>query len=179
MEEKLLQYASEEIFTAVAIIDTTEIVFNPIFRTYCEENACGKYGSNYSCPPDCGDPEEMKRHLLQYPRALVVQTKWDISDYTDKEAIRHAKTEHNHALLRVVRKHRAGGGRGLMCGASNCCLCSTCAITDGAPCKFPDLKFSCLSAYCVHVKKLADLANMDYAPDDGLLAFFGMYAFAD
>lgn len=179
MEEKLLQYASEEIFTAVAIVDTDKIAFNPVFRTYCEENACGKYAANYSCPPDCGSPEEMKRRLLQYPRALVVQTKWDIADYTDKEAIRRAKSEHNHALLRVVQRHRADGGHGLMCGASNCCLCSTCAIATGEPCKFPDLKFSCLSAYCVHVKALADLAGMDYASDDGLLAFFGMYAFAE
>jgi hypothetical protein len=39
------------------------------------------------------------------------------------------------------------------------------------------LRYSCLSAYCVYVKKLADACGMEYACKDGRLAFFGLYAF--
>ena len=47
----------------------------------------------------------------------------------------------------------------------------------GLSCKFPDLKFSCMSAYCVFAKKLADVCDMEYDCGDGLLTLFGMYVF--
>ena len=55
--EQIIQYAIDEGFAAAEIVDTHEIVFDPSFRPYCEENLCGQYGANYSCPPDCGSPE--------------------------------------------------------------------------------------------------------------------------
>ena len=57
--EQMVQYAYEEGFSAAAVVDTADIVFDPSFRPYCEENLCGQYGANYSCPPDCGTPEEI------------------------------------------------------------------------------------------------------------------------
>ena len=55
--EQMVQYAYEEGFSAAAVVDPADIVFDPSFRPYCEENLCGQYGANYSCPPDCGTPE--------------------------------------------------------------------------------------------------------------------------
>ena len=62
--EQMVQYAYEEGFSAAAVVDTSDIVFDPSFRPYCEENLCGQYGANHSCPPDCGTPEEMKQKVL-------------------------------------------------------------------------------------------------------------------
>ena len=73
-EAEMIQCAIEEGFAAAAIVDTAQIVFDPSFRPYCEENLCGQYGANYSCPPDCGSPEEMKRRILAHKKALVLQT---------------------------------------------------------------------------------------------------------
>ena len=67
-EEAMIQYAIDEGFSAGSIQETGGIVFDPTFRSYCEENLCGQYGINYSCPPDCGTPEEMKR---RFPGARV------------------------------------------------------------------------------------------------------------
>lgn len=164
-------------FSAAAVIQTDQIAFDAAFRPYCEENLCGNYGANYSCPPDCGSPEEMERRLRGYRHALVFQSKWPISDYSDAAAIRHAKRSHNEGMLRAIEALEREGVRGLMCGASNCTLCERCAIRDGEPCKDPDHRFSCLSAYCIYVKKLADVCGMEYACQDGSLAFFGLYAF--
>ena len=52
-----------------------------------------------------------------------------------------------------------------------------CTRKNSEPCRFPDLKYSCMSAYCIFVKKLADLCGMEYTCGDGLIAFFGMYVF--
>lgn len=176
-EKEMVQCAIEEGFAAAAIINTKDIVFDPSFRPYCEENLCGQYGANYSCPPDCGSPEEMKQRILAHKRALVLQTIWEVADYSDAPTIKHAKKSHNLAQLRVVKKLREAGHDGPIVGASGCALCTPCAQTQGQPCKFPDLKYSCMSAYCIFVKKLADACDMEYDCGEGLLGLFGMYAF--
>ena len=176
-QERILQYALEEGFNEAMLVDTKSIVFDPSFRPYCEENLCGQYNANYTCPPVCGTPEEMKNRILKYENAVVLQTVWNISDYTDKAAIKHAKSEHNSATIRLVKRLRKEGHEGIIVGASGCALCSPCAMVEGKPCKFPEFAFSCMSAYCIFVKHLADACNMTYTCEDGKLAFFGMYAF--
>lgn len=175
--EQMLQLAAKEGFSSAAVVDTRDIIFDPAFRPYCAENLCGQYGANYSCPPDCGTPEEMRERVVSHQHALVLQTVWDISDYSDHPAIKHAKNEHNSASQRLMKRLRENGYIGFLVGASGCSLCSPCAITNGHPCRFPDLCYSCMSAYCIYVRKLADHCRMKYDCGEGHLAFFGMYVF--
>lgn len=176
-EKEMIQWAIEEGFSAAAVVDTDQIVFDPSFRPYCAENLCGQYGANYSCPPDCGSPEEMKQRILRHKKALVLQSICQVADYADTVAIKHAKKEHNAAELRLVKRLRNMGCDGIIVGASGCALCSPCKQTLGEPCSFPDLKYSCMSAYCIFVKKLTDVCQMEYTCGDGLLGLFGMYVF--
>ena len=177
LEKDMIQYAIEEGFSAAEIVNTEDIVFDFSFRPYCEENLCGQYGANYSCPPDCGSPEAMKQRILAHKKALVLQTIWEISDYSDMTLIKPAKASHNASEIRLVKRLRAEGCDGFIVGASGCALCSPCAQTLGEPCRFPEYQYSCMSAYCIFVKKLADKCDMEYDCGDGLLAFFGMYVF--
>ena len=175
-EQKMIDIAMREGFSGVAAIDVDKITFDPMFRPFCEENLCGHYGVNYTCPPDCGSPEEMEARMRAYTRALVFETKWPI-DYSDKAAVKEAKGFHNAAMRRAIKAYRAEGIDGLMAGASCCTLCEKCAVCFGEDCRFPQEKWSCLSAYCIFVRKLADEAGLEYAPEDGELTFFGLYAF--
>ena len=175
-EKQLVDLAVEEGFAAAAVIDTQKIPFDPMFRPFCEENLCGQYGVNHSCPPDCGSPEQMKAKLLAKKRALVLQTIWQIEDLGDLEAIKAAKAAHNAAEIRLVKGLRSQGVDGVIVGASGCALCKPCRKAQGLPCAFPEFQYSCMSAYCVFVKKLADQCGLEYDCGEGLLAFFGMYA---
>lgn len=176
-DEEIRQYALQENFAAAEIIDTADIVFDSGFRAYCQENLCGQYDANYSCPPECGSPEAMKQKILAHKKALVLQTIWEISDYSDKPAIKAAKGSHNAAAIRLMKRLRQEGCDGFLVGVSGCTLCTPCAIQEGKPCRFPDLRYSCMSAYCIFVKKLADTCGIEYDCGPGLLAFFGMYVF--
>lgn len=175
--EQMIQYAIDEGFAGAAVVDTGDIVFDPSFRPYCEENLCGQFGANYTCPPACGSPEEMKHRILSHKHALVLQTIWEISDYSNAAAIKGAKKFHNEAAIRLAKRLRAGACPGFLVGASGCALCSPCGMTKGEACRFPDLAFSCMSAYCIFVKKLTDRCGLEYDCGEGLLAFFGMYIF--
>lgn len=176
-KEEILKYVLDQGFADAAIIETKDIVFDPSFRPYCEENLCGQYGVNYTCPPICGTPEEMKEKVLSHKYAIVLQSLWEISDYSDKKAIKHAKTSHNTAALHVAEKMKSDHHEGFVVGASGCALCTPCAMAENHPCRFPQLAFSCMSAYCIFVRLLAEKCGMTYSWDDGLLAFFGMYVF--
>ena len=173
-EKELLELANSLGFANSAFIDTKDLVFNPAFRPLCEENLCGKFGVNYACPPDCGSVDEMKARLLRYPRALVMQTMWEIDDPMDPKETKPAKGKHNKLTRELIDR---SGHQGIMVGASGCNLCETCAITEGLPCRFPDKMFSCMSAYCIFVKDLADKCGMGYDCGPGLVAFFSMFCY--
>ena len=175
-EQTMIDIAMREGFSGVGFVDVDGIVFDPMFRPFCEENLCGHYGVNYTCPPDCGSPGEMEARMKQYRRALVFETRWPI-DYSDKTAVKEAKAFHNSAMRKTIKALREAGVNGLMAGASCCTLCEKCAIREGRECRFPEDKWSCLSAYCIFVRKLTEEAGLTYAPDDGDLTFFGLYAF--
>ena len=173
-EKKLLDTALELGFANAAFINTEDLVFLPTFRPLCEENLCGKYGVNYACPPDCGTVDEMRRRVLRWRRALVMQTMWDIEDPLDEELIKPAKTQHNRLTRTLIDRF---GQPGLMIGASGCNLCNPCAIVENQPCRFPDKSFSCMSAYCIFVRDLAQRCGMEYDCGPRVTAFFSMYCF--
>ena len=173
-EQSLLDHALALGFANAALIDTGDITFMPSFRPLCQENLCGKYGVNYSCPPDCGTVEEMRQRILRWPRALVMQTMWDIEDPLDNAQIKPAKAEHNRLTRTLMDQVDEPG---LMIGVSGCSLCEPCAITTGEPCRFPKLQCSCMSAYCIFVKEMTDRCHMDYECAPGITTFFSMYCF--
>ena len=175
MEAKeLLALALELGFADAALIDTKELVFLPSFRPLCQENLCGKYGINYACPPACGTVEEMAARVRAWPQALVMQSMWDITDPLDPAQIKPAKAWHNRLTRQLIDR---AGQPGLMIGVSGCDLCSPCAMTSGEPCRFPDLRFSCMSAYCLFVQDMAEKCGMEYDCGPGIVAFFSMYCF--
>ncbi len=171
---KLVDLALELGFADAAIIDTDKLVFVPAFRTLCEENQCGKYGVNYACPPACGTVEEMKEKVLFWKQALVMQTMWDIEDPLDSAQIKPAKSKHNQLTRQLIDQVDEPG---LMIGVSGCSLCDPCAITTGEPCRFPKMRCSCMSAYCIFVKEMTDLCHMDYECVPGITTFFSMFCF--
>ncbi|MBQ8610477.1 MAG: DUF2284 domain-containing protein [Oscillospiraceae bacterium] len=176
-ENEMLALAKAAGFDAACVVDTADIVFDPAFRPYCAANYCGQYGANYTCPPDCGEPEAMKQRITAHKKALVLQTLWEIPDWHDTARIKNSKSSHNAGELKVMKILREAGILGFIVGSSNCSLCSPCGAQTGKPCPHPDERWSCMSAYCIYVKALAERCGMMYDNGPGKVAFFGMYVF--
>ena len=164
-------------FSAAEIIGCDKIEFSFEFRKYCEENLCGKHGANYSCPPDCPTPEELSDNVKNFKEALVLQSAWEIKDFSDRERLDVAKMWHNRCMLELVKDMRAKEYRCLMAGASYCNLCKSCKKLKNEPCANPESRFSCLSAYCINVRALADSCLMNYEYKNGILFLFGCIFF--
>ena len=176
MIEKIIQQAKELGFDNAVAVKTSEIVFDPSFRPYCEDNYCGQFAANYCCPPFCGTPDEMKERVLKYQNAVLLQMQFEIKDFSQKDKLKQAKNKHNGAMIKIIKKLKENGVDCLMMGSGGCSLCTPCNLSLSKPCPFVDLRYSCMSAYCVFVKKLAESCNINYDYKDGILPFFGLIA---
>lgn len=173
---KLLKLAETEGFSA-ALIPTGEIPVEPKFRAFCEENRCGRYNANYSCPPDCGTVEEMHRQILSEPMAMIFTSKWDIDSWQDTAGIQYAKERHNAGIRRLLGAVRRAGYEGFAAGYNGCQLCSPCKRAEHEPCPFPEQRISCMSAYCIDVAALSQKCGLEFAWETGRLYLFGMIAY--
>ena len=175
--EEMTSMAAEEGFAAAVVTDTKDIPFDPSFRPLCAENLCGKYGANYSCPPDCGTPDEMRARIQAHRHAPRAPDDLGDRGLQRQQGHQGREKEHNAGTLRLLGRLRRADVPGFPVGASGCALCETCAIVEKKPCRYPDLYYSCMSAYCIFVRRLAEQCGMEYDRGPGLLAFFGMYVF--
>lgn len=175
-DKELLELARSEGFTS-ALTTPVQIPVDEKFRTFCEENLCGQYNANYSCPPDCGTVEELHQKLLQEDKVLVVQTIWNIEGYDNKPSIQKAKETHNAMVLRLKAKMEQNGYIGFCSGYNGCPLCTPCQKKQNSPCAHPEQRISCMSAYCIDVAELAKRCQLEFAWTPDKLYLFGMIAF--
>lgn len=173
-QEQLLALAQEAGFTA-AFTTPDQVLQKEEYRIYCEENRCGKYNANYSCPPDCGTVEELRQKVQSEDLIMVVQTIKENVDKTNKEEIIRIRSAHNASILRLMKKFRELGYDGFCAGYGGCSLCSPCKRVENQPCAFPDLKISCMSAYCVDVADLAGKCGLEFSWEPERLFIFGMF----
>ena len=170
---QLLQMAEKEGFRG-AVLSAKEIPVDGTFRKFCEDNLCGKYNANYSCPPGCGTVEQVHQRLFGGDRALVLQTVHEIGSYENKEAILKSKKNLNLAVLKLTEELRQEGMQCFCLGYGGCPLCDPCKQVEGQPCAFPEKRISCMSAYCIDVGKLADKCGLEFAWVPEKLYLFGM-----
>ena len=103
-----------------------------------------------------------------------MNTMWEMEDPLNIVESNPAKAQHNRLSRQLI--YRAGEP-GLMIVSSWCSLFTPCAITEGKPCRFPELQYSCMSAYCIFVEELTKRCGMEYDCGPGVTAFFSMYCF--
>lgn len=181
LTEKLLQIAKEKGFSQASVIPTSEFVFVPKYRAYCEENRCGNYGKNYACPPYCGTVEEMHQRTNGYAWALVLKSDHVVKNALDGAETKELKKMHNTLTRELTKRLREENliEDGLSIMAGPCNFCPVCKMRSGEPCPFETKRFSCLSAYCIDVGHLASSAGMALSWDMNRVSFFSMYLFQE
>ena len=72
---------------ASGIIKPSDLRISEEFRTLCEQNTCGKYGTTWMCPPNIAPFEEVKAKVLGYTEGVVFQTVHALEDSFDYEGM--------------------------------------------------------------------------------------------
>ena len=151
-EQEILRIAEEAGIDNSAFMDAKDLVFEFDFRKFCEMN-----------------------QAMKYSRALVLQTVQPVDDITDAGETGPLKKKHNAKIRGLIDTLEQKGIKGLAIMAGPCSACSPCAKVSGEPCRFPEKRTSCLSAYGINVAKLCETCGMSWDFGAHKVGFFGIY----
>lgn len=169
--ETLAALAKEVGFTQAAPLDPATITLKQEVRDMCANNTCGQYGKRWSCPPGCGELEEMRKTIAQYSRGVLVQMVGELEDDFDVETMMETEAAQKENLRALQDKLlEQYPGRVLAIGSGCCKICKTCTYPD-APCRFPDRQIASMEAYGMLVTEVCQANNMKYYYGPGTLAY--------
>ncbi len=154
---------SEKLGIGVCVeIDPAALVPEERIRKYCEENKCGSYGRNYTCPPNAGSLDEIGEKLKNYSQGYLFQYSKEIDLKKDWEKLIKSKDDFHKIILSIEDNLKKAGKEhtwGLIGG--NCGLCETCAIQKDKPCRHPDKARMSLEAIGIDVVSLLNKLGLD------------------
>lgn len=155
------------------IFSTAQIPFSPAVLEACARNACGHYGTRWTCPPGAGTLEENRTRITAFPHALLVSYKYSIEDSFDFEGMADGHRRARAAFNSMVAQMRSAGETFLSFGNEGCDLCAKCTYPD-APCRFPDRASPSIEACGINVMQLAKTVGMRYNNGPDTVTYFCM-----
>ena len=163
--------------SAAVVFPTDEIKFDNIFRDMCKRNVCGRYGRNYKCPPDIGEPEDLKAEVLSYETVILIQTIYPLEDSYDFEGMRDGGEVHSENINKTLDyiKNNLTFEKILVLGAGGCDLCKKCGIIDNIPCRFPDKAISSVEGYCMNVSDMTNSHGLKYINGENTVSYVAVF----
>lgn len=174
-EKELIELSIKHGAKKAYILDADQIPFDKNLRSYCEMNACGEYGKNYTCPPAVGDVDDLIEEAKSYRKALVYQTITALEDSFDIEGMQEAERIHEEVSDKIHADITPNLYKYLELRAGGCKVCPQCAIRVQEPCRFPEKKRSSLEAYCIDVSGLSEKCDMNYINGKNTVTHFGAF----
>lgn len=171
--EKLRLKALELGADKAAIIDTSAISVSEAVAFKCRVPRCPNYASCAHCPPHAPKPEEFRRVLAGFSKAIIFNKRFapEVMLSPEQEA---ARSEAFRGIFELAAKLESAAfyaGRylsfGLAAGSCRNVLChehKACAVLEGKACLFPALARPSMEAVGIDVFQLAALAGWDMQP---------------
>ncbi len=151
-----------------------DVVFDKGYRKLCESNSCGKYGTNWMCPPDAGDIDELINRAKSFETIVVYQTVGQLEDSYDFEGMMAQAKEQSKLYLKVRNLDILNDGRRILhLGAGGCHVCESCTKPQNQPCRYPDTAIASLETYGIEVSSLAKSTGMKYINGQDTVTYFG------
>jgi len=154
---------------AAAPLPITESVIR-----YCENNACGKYGANWTCPPAVGKFEDCKKEIERYSKALLFRSEYKLNEWYDAERIEETIRAHQANVRRIREMIPKETGEHLVLSGGGCVYCKECAYVNREACRHPDIAIPPLEAYGIDWFRFAKKHNIKYGSPEGEMYYFGM-----
>ena len=159
-KEQAERLASDAGFDHWGLFRVAELRFLPEVRAACEQNRCGAYGKNWSCPPACGSLAECEERTKAFSWGVLLQTTGQMEDDFDVEVMLEAER---------VQKERFEAFLGrlgeeewfLALGVGACTICEKCTYPD-EPCRFPARSHPSMEAFGLQVTDVCRAAETLY-----------------
>ena len=92
--------------TKAAIIDPSTIAITDEIRSICEKNGCGRYGTNWCCPPGIGTLPELRERVAGFAKGLLFQCIRPLEDSFDLEGMEEAGRDHARVVAQMAARMR-------------------------------------------------------------------------
>ena len=136
----------------------------------CTSGKCGKYGTNWACPPACGTLEACERSIRRYKRGILLQTIGELEDEFDGVGMMETEKRHKDNFRRLLDKLRKEYPDLLALGTGCCTECEACSYPD-SPCRFPERAVSSVEAYGILVQELCRANGLEYYYGPGRISY--------
>jgi predicted metal-binding protein len=164
--------------TRSGIVKVSDIQFSESFRELCELNSCGKYKTNWMCPPAVGPFDELKNKVLEFDQGLVIQTVYQMEDSFDFEGMMKAAAIHEEVFRNILKGIR---DEKLLdpffpLNAGACKYCENCTYPD-RDCLYPDEALASVESYGIDVTALVTACGIPYNNGVASVSYVGMVLF--
>ncbi|MCL2143832.1 MAG: DUF2284 domain-containing protein [Methanomassiliicoccaceae archaeon] len=173
--EKVLN--DETGFAKIFDLKETPLLCSHMVRQYCENNACGKYNANWTCPPGVGGIDECTEKVKKYSKALVFRSEYKIGEWFEYEHIERTLGLHQANVRRVRELIPKDAGDHLILSGGGCVYCKECAYVRGEPCIHPEISIPPIESYCIDIFRFTKKNNIVYSAPEGEMYYFGMILF--
>ena len=158
---RLMTLAEENGFSHCAYANMAAFVPLADVRKMCEANRCGKFGTNWACPPGCGTLEQAIAAIARCDGGIIVQTKGLLADEFDYEGMQEIARRHKKSFESFARQARMLVPDCLPLTAGTCTICAKCTCPD-KPCRFPSKRLSSMEAYGLWVSDICLKSGLKY-----------------
>lgn len=171
--EKLLK--DDRIFQ-YKIIPSQDIPFSQAVVAACQANACGKYGTCWTCPPGVGELSELENRIKAFPNAAVYSCKYDLEDCFDFEGMTEGAKATQSILYEIEEQLKSENVDFLALGCEGCHICDECTYPD-APCRFPEKATPSVEACGIDVVSLSRNIGIRYNNGTNTVTYFNVILF--
>lgn len=179
LQDDLIRLAIRIGADKAAGVATTKITFSPEFKDLCAQNACGKYNTNWMCPPAIGNIEEGIQKVKGFRDGLVVQTITQLKDSFDFEGMQDAAERHDKVFRNLIKAIKSEYPQltFLALSVGGCSLCKECTYPENKPCRHPDLAISSVEAFGIDVNHLLTTAGLKYNNGPATVSYVGLIVY--
>jgi predicted metal-binding protein len=165
----------ETYFDGSKELPITGIPFDNEVRKLCEQNACGKFGKSWTCPPAIGSIEELRKGLARFDHFLVFYKVYTLEDSFDWEGMASSVKDFHARVFKLRKdvKQKKPEFDFLVLGAGACQLCETCTYTQNKPCRLPDDAMFSVEAYGIDAMKMMQDNGLKYNNGPNTVTYVG------
>lgn len=142
-------------------------------RKMCEQNACGQYNKNWTCPPAVDSIETIKQRIIQFNNCCVVYKIYDLKSTFDMKGILEGIKDFNKTLVEMKRCFNNKANY-MVLGAGACYLCKKCTYVDGEKCRRPSDALISAEACGIDVIKLMKDNGLKYNNGKNTVTYIGL-----
>lgn len=138
----------------------------------CEDNVCGRYGTNWGCPPGNGGADACMSTLSGYRGAALIYRRSEM-DPTDEDAVDKMGSEHQDACRRFAGILRRRGYAVLPLADGGCRYCGKCSFPSD-PCRFPDQQVPSISGFGIEMSGYLESQGLGFAFEEDAVTLYGL-----